>query len=99
MDLKKFALAVRPLLLAFAMLACVLAASPAAQAQGGNITNTATVTANNGFTSTGDGTMSVTTAVVGAPIPTLSSVGLTALSVLLAGFAVYRMRRQASRRA
>ena|ERR1700753_1913922 len=98
MDLKKFALAVRPLLLAFAMVACVLAASPAAQAQG-TIINTATVTANNGFTATGDGTMSVTTAVVGAPIPTLSSVGLTVLTVLLAGFAVYRMRRPASRRA
>lgn len=76
-------------------LAVLLAALPvAALAAPAQITNTATVTATNGFTANGDGTMTVVTAVQN-PIPTLSSAGLAALVILLAAFAVYRVRRQA----
>jgi hypothetical protein len=58
------------------------------------ITNTATVTANNAFTANGDGTMTVTTGVQ-TTVPTLSSAGLAALVIVLAAVAVYRVRRRA----
>jgi hypothetical protein len=89
MAMKKYALAVLLILLP----AAVLAAVP-------QVTNTATVTATNGFTTTGDGTTTVSTPVLPAPlaiIPTLSSVGLATLAVLLAGFGVVGMRRRTRR--
>jgi hypothetical protein len=92
MGLKKHALAALLFLLPVLLPA-------AASAQPPLITNTATVTANNGFTTTGDGTTTISNSVVPAPIPTLSTVGLGTLVVLLAGFALFRMRRQAHPRA
>lgn len=87
MGLKKYALAV----LLFLLPAFAFAGTPAAQ-----ITNTATVTADNQI-SAGDGVTTISTPVTAAPVPTLSSVGLAALAVLVAGFGVVRMRQ--SRRA
>jgi hypothetical protein len=92
MSLKKYALAILLLLLPVVALA---GAGPV-------ITNTATVTADNQATGTGNGTATVSVPVLpGAaqPVPTLSTVGLTALTVLLAGLGVVVMRRRARRSA
>jgi hypothetical protein len=84
----------RALAVLFPLLLLLLPVAAAAQT---SITNTATVTANNGFTANGDGMMSVTTQVQ-TPVPTLSAAGLAALAVSLAGFALVVIRRQARRR-
>jgi hypothetical protein len=89
--MKKYALAVLLLLLP----AMALAAVP-------TVTNNVSVTANNGFTTNGDGTTSTTNTVLpapAAPVPTLSSAGLAGLAVLLAGFGVVLMRRRTRRSA
>jgi hypothetical protein len=92
MNLKKFVLVF--LLLLFPV---------AAMAGGGNqISNTATVTADNRFTDEGADASTASVTVLPAPdptVPTLSSVGLTALTVLLAGLGVVVMRRRTRRSA
>ena len=77
-----------------ALLLFALAAT--AFASVGAVVNTVTVTADNGFTANGDGTFTTVNQVNNA-IPTLSTVGLVTLAVLLAGFAVLRVRRQSRR--
>jgi len=72
-----------------ALLLFALAAT--AFASVGAVVNTVTVTADNGFTANGDGTFTTVNQVNNA-IPTLSTVGLVTLAVLLAGFAVLRVR-------
>jgi hypothetical protein len=85
--MKRTALAV----LLFLAPAAVFAALP-------QITDTATVTATNGYTANGDGTITVVNQVQTA-IPTLSSLGLAAFTLLLLAVAFYRLRRQARRAA
>ncbi len=92
MNLKKYALAILLLLLPSIALAGQASST---------ITNTATVTADNGFTTTGDNTTTVTTAVAPAlaQVPTLSSVGLAALTLLLATLGIVTVRRRSRRSA
>jgi hypothetical protein len=80
-------------LLLLPALCATLAAAPVLAAVP-TVSNTVSVTATNGFTENGDGTMTVTTAVQ-TPIPTLSVAGLAALAALLAAFGFLRMRRHA----
>jgi hypothetical protein len=61
-----------------------------------SVNNTVTVTSNNSFTANGDGTATTVNAVTN-PVPTLSTIGLVTLTLLLAGYAVLRVRRQARR--
>jgi hypothetical protein len=94
MGLKKYALAVLLLLLPAVALAQVV--DPI------SINNTVTVTADNQFTVANEATSTASVTVLPAPpatVPTLSSTGLTALTVLLAGLGVLVMRRRTRRSA
>jgi hypothetical protein len=56
------------------------------------VVNSATISATNGYTATGDGTVTVVTP-VSFPVPTLSVIGLVALVALLGYYALYRVRK------
>lgn len=89
MNIKRYALA----LLLSLLPAVALAAVPA-------VTNTATVTATNQFTAGIENTTTTSVVVQPAPaplVPTLTSAGLTALGLLLAGLGVVVMRRRTRR--